>query len=363
MSQAISNTTAVTLEEAKNLIATCGADVTIMLQGGMGIGKSSLLWALAEQFNGTHDAVYMDMTTKDIADLSGVPYVEERNGIKVTHFAPNSELKLHNKKPVILMLDEFGKAMRPVQNTALRLMLERKMGEDALPAGSIVFGTTNKTGEGLGDNIQPHARNRLSFVTVKSPDAEQWCAWAVDNGVEAEVIAWVNQNPQALASFDDGGQDENPYIFHPNKPMTAFCTPRSLTKASHIIKHRGVLGTTATIAGVAGCVGEAAARDMMAYAALADKLPTWAEIVKHPDTAKLPADGDAAASFITVYSALARVDKGSFDAWMVYCKRMAKEFQAVFCLNAVKSQARTAALANRSFTTWATENHWLFDAK
>ncbi len=78
MSQAISNTTAVTLEEAKNLIALCGADVTIMLQGGMGIGKSSLLWALAEQFNGTHDAVYMDMTTKDIADLSGVPYVEER---------------------------------------------------------------------------------------------------------------------------------------------------------------------------------------------------------------------------------------------------------------------------------------------
>jgi hypothetical protein len=353
----------VSLAEAHNLIATCGAEVTIMLQGGMGIGKSSLLWGLAEQFRDTHDAVYMDMTTKDIADLSGVPYIEERNGIKVTHFAPNSELKLHNKKPIILMLDEFGKAMRPVQNTALRLMLERKMGEDALPAGSIVFGTTNKTGEGLGDNIQPHARNRISFVTVESPDHEQWCEWAVSNGVEAEVIAWVSQNPQCLASFDDGGQEDNHYIYHPNKPAMAFCTPRSLTKASSIIKHRGTLGTNATIAGVSGCVGESAARDMMAYAALADKLPTWDSIVRNPETAKLPADGDAAASFITIYSALARVDKASFDPWMVYCQRMAKEFQAVFCLNVVKAPARSFALANRSFVLWATQNHWMLDGK
>ena len=143
----------------------------------------------------------------------------------------------------------------------------------------------------------------------------------------------------------------------------AFCTPRSLTKASSIIKHRVTLGVNATIAGVSGCVGESAARDMMAYAALADKLPTWDSIVKNPDTAKLPADGDAAASFITIYSALARVDKGSFDPWMVYCQRMAKEFQAVFCLNVVKSPARTFALANRSFVKWATENHWMLDGK
>jgi hypothetical protein len=353
----------ISLNEAKNLIATVGQHVTIMLQGGMGIGKSSLLWDLAKQFKDTHDTVYIDMTTKDLADLSGVPYVEERNGVKITHFAPNSELKLHNKKPVILMLDEYGKAMRPVQNTALRLMLERKMGELSLPEGSIVFGTTNKTGEGLGDMIQPHARNRLSFVTVRSPNAEEWCEWAMNNDVEPEVIAWVNQNPQCLASFDEGGQEDNTYIYHPNKPVTAFVTPRSLTKASHIIKHRATLGTNATIAGVAGCVGESASRDMMAYATLADKLPTWESITKSPGNAKLPTAGDAAASFITIYSALARVEKATFDAWMTYCQRMDKEFQAVFCVNIAKTPRRTVALANRSFVQWATENHWLFDAK
>jgi len=352
----------VSLAEAQNLIATCGKDVTIMLQGGMGIGKSSLLAGLVAQFP---DAlpVYLDATTLDIGDVTGVPHIKSFNGVEVTRFAPNAMLNMHQSKPVLLMIDEFGKAMRPVQNTMLRLMLERRLGDMALPPGSIVFGTTNKTGEGLGDMIQPHARNRISFVTVRSPSADEWCEWAINNDVTPEVIAWVNQNPQALASFDEGGQEDNQYIYHPNKPVTAFVTPRSLVKAGHILGQRGVLGGNATIAGVAGCVGESAARDMMAYAVLADQLPTWESIIKSPETAKLPTEGNAASSFITIYSALARVDKASFDNWMIYCQRMAKEFQAVFCLNVAKSPRRDVALSNRAFVKWASENHWMFDAK
>ena len=37
----------VTLKEAADLIVTCGKDVSFMLQGPMGIGKSSLLQELA----------------------------------------------------------------------------------------------------------------------------------------------------------------------------------------------------------------------------------------------------------------------------------------------------------------------------
>lgn len=358
----ISNT--ISLAEAENLIATVGMTNTFMLEGGMGIGKSSLLWALAERFKDTHDAVYMDMTTKDIGDISGVPYIEERNGIKVTHFAPNSQLKLHNERPIILMLDEFGKAMRPVQNTTLTLIQERMLNGTRLPDGSIIFITTNKTGEGLGDAIQPHARNRMSFVTVRSPNADEWCDWAMNNGVEAEVIAWVHENPQCLASFDDGGQEENTYIYHPNKPVKAFCTPRSLTKASNVIKHRATLGANATIAGVAGHIGESAARDMMAYATLADKLPAWDSITSSPTTATLPAQADSASSFITIYAALARVEKDTFNAWMTYLRRLDKAYQALFCISVAKSPSkRGIAMSNRKFVEWATENHWMMDSK
>lgn len=349
----------VSLKEAANMILTAGKDVSFMLQGGMGIGKSSLLAELAYKLP-THVPVYVDMTTKDLCDLSGVPFVEKINAVNVTRFAPSSELGIHQNKPVIIMLDEFGKAMTAVKNTCLRLLLERKMGEYSLHPDSIVFGTTNLMGEGLGDMIQPHARNRVSFVTVTSPSSEDWCDWAMNHGVEAEVIAWVNQNPQCLASFTDPAQKDNPYIFHPTKPVTAFVTPRSLTKASSIMKHRAVLGHNSTLAGVAGCVGESAARDLMSYAELADKLPTWESIIKNPEKAKLPTDGDAAASFITVYSALARVEKDTFDQWMVYCRRMPAEYQAVFASQIVKSTKRGLATANREFVKWATSNHFMF---
>lgn len=352
----------VSLAKAKEMIKTVGTDVTFMLQGGMGIGKSSILWDLAKEMP-DYLPIYMDATTMDLGDVSGVPKVRTLNGMEVTTFAPNEMLGMHQTKPVLLMVDEFGKAMRPVQNTFLRILLERALGNNKLPKDSIVFGTTNLVGEGLGDMVQPHARNRMSFVTVRSPDADEWTAWALDNEVAPEVVAWVTQNPQCLASFTDESQKDNPYIYHPNKPVAAFCTPRSLTKASKIIVHRGHLGEDTTIAGVAGCVGESAARDMMAYAALADKLPTWESIVKDPTSARLPENGDAAAGFITVFSALSRVEKPTFDAWMIYCQRMAKEFQGVFCLNVVKSNKRAIALTNRKFVEWATQNHWMLDNK
>lgn len=349
----------VTLREAANLIVTCGKDVSFMLQGPMGIGKSSLLQELASRLP-THEPVYIDMTTKDLCDISGVPFVDKQNGVNITRFAPNAALGVHLKKPVILMLDEFGKAMRGVQNTCLRLLLEKKMDEVALHPDSIVFITTNMMGEGLGDMVQPHARNRMSVLTITG-DADEWVEWAVNNGVEAEIVAWVVQNPHCLASFTDPAQKDNPYIYHPNKPAGAFVTRRSLTKASPIMKNRAKLGYNATLAGVAGYVGESAARDLMAYAELADKLPSWESIIKSPETAKLPKDGDAAASFITIYSALARVEKGTFDAWMVYCQRLAPEYQSVFAAQVVRSSTkRYIAVANRSFAKWATANHFMF---
>lgn len=350
----------VSLKEAAALILAAGKDVSFMLQGPMGIGKSSLLKELASKLPG-HVPVYVDMTTKDLCDISGVPFVEKLNGTNVTRFAPSSELGIHLDQPVIVMLDEFGKAMTAVKNTCLRFLLERKMGEYSLHPDSIVFGTTNLMGEGLGDMIQPHARNRVSFVTVHSPSSEDWCAWAADNGVEAEIIAWVNQNPQCLASFTDPAQKDNPYIFHPNKPAGAFVTPRSLVKASSIIKHRGHLGVGPTIAGVAGCVGESAARDLMAYADLADKLPTWESIIKDPAKAKLPTGGDAASALITVYSAIVRVEKDTFDAWMAYLSRMPAEYQALFASQIMMSGKRGVAAANRKFIEYATKAEFMFD--
>jgi hypothetical protein len=361
----------VSLNEFANAIATVGDQVTIIGQGEPGIGKSAMLKFIASKLP-NYETAYIDCTLLDLGDFA-LPYTELASAdgsLKVTKFAPNARFKFQSNKPVIVMLDEIGKAMKAVKNVLLTLMLEKRIGDVQLPEGSIVFGTTNLSTDGVGDSLEAHARNRVCFVTVRKPhagfngdgsvDSDSWGAWALDNDIAPEIIAWVKQFPQSLESYTDKAQSDNPYIFNPTRAgQTAFVTPRSLEKASHIAKKRPMLGESVTISALAGTIGESAARDMQAFFTVVDKLPTWDAIMQSPDTAKVP--DDAVAKCILVFSAISRVEKDTMGKWLRYAERLEKELQALFARSVVKSSTKQAmAVSNKDFVSWATTNQWLF---
>lgn len=368
---AINFGSSLSLNEFANAIATVGDKVTIIGQGEPGIGKSAMLKTVAAKFP-DYEVAYIDCTLLDLGDFA-LPYTElasSMTGLKVTKFAPNARFKFQSNKPVIVMLDEIGKAMKAVKNVLLTLMLEKRIGDVQLPEGSIVFGTTNLATDGVGDSLEAHARNRVCFVTVRKPhagfngdgsvDSDSWGAWALDNGIAPEIIAWVKQFPQALESYTDPAQKENAYIFNPTRAgQTAFVTPRSLEKASHIAKKRPLLGESVTISALAGTIGESAARDMQAFFTVVDKLPTWEAIMQSPETAKVPED--AVAKCILVFSAITRVEKDTLGKWLKYADRLDKELQALFARSVVKSSSKQSmAVSNKDFVAWATANQWLF---
>jgi hypothetical protein len=361
-----------TLNEFANAISTVGSDVTIIGQGEPGIGKSSMLKAVAKRYP-DYEVAYIDCTLLDLGDFA-LPYTElastASGDLKVTKFAPNARFKFQSGKPVIVMLDEIGKAMKAVKNVLLTLMLEKRIGDMSLPEGSIVFGTTNLATDGVGDSLEAHARNRVCFVTVRKPhagfqadgsiDSDSWGAWAVENDIAPEVLAWVKQFPHALESYTDPAQKDNAYIFNPTRAgQSAFVTPRSLEKASHIAKKRADLGDGVTISALAGTIGESAARDMQAFFTVVDKLPTWESICNSPTSAKVP--DDAVAKCILTFSAITRVDKDTLPKWLKYADRLDKELQALFARSIVKSTTKQAmAVSNKEFVKWATDNQWLF---
>ena len=371
---AINFGSSLSLNEFANAIATVGDKVTIIGQGEPGIGKSAMLKTVAARFP-DYEVAYIDCTLLDLGDFA-LPYTELASGdagaagLKVTKFAPNARFKFQSNKPVIVMLDEIGKAMKAVKNVLLTLMLEKRIGDVQLPEGSIVFGTTNLSTDGVGDSLEAHARNRVCFVTVRKPhagfngdgsvDSDSWGAWALDNNIAPEIIAWVKQFPQALESYTDPAQKENAYIFNPTRAgQTAFVTPRSLEKASHIAKKRPLLGEAVTISALAGTIGESAARDMQAFFTVVDKLPTWEAIMQSPETAKVPED--AVAKCILVFSAITRVEKDTLGKWLKYAERLDKELQALFARSVVKSSSKQSmAVSNKDFVAWATQNQWLF---
>lgn len=348
----------ISLSEFTTAVCEVGHLVTLVGEGEMGIGKSAVLKEIAKRMP-THLPAYIDCTLLDLGDFA-LPYTVEENGMRVTRFAPNARFRFHEGKPVIIMLDEIGKAMGAVKNVLMTLMNEFRIGDHYLPEGSIVFATTNLGMENLGDLLQPHQRNRVCSVRIRKPDADEWINdYALSNGIVPEIIAWVKQFPHCLAAGDDQSQKDNPYINFIGRANTgAVVTPRSLEKASHIAQRRSVLGDALTISMLTGVIGESAARDMQAFFTVVDKLPTWDAIIASPSTAKLP--DDTIARCICVFSAITRVEKDTLSKWMTYVNRMDKEWQALFAKSVMKSPKQAFCVMNREFRDWALANEWLF---
>lgn len=338
----------VNLKEARDLIRTCGTTNTFIFQGEPGSGKSAMLQPLAEQPG--LEPRYIDCALLDLGDLQ-MPRVGD-----AVEFVPNQMFV--GSKPLIVMLDEIGKAMRPVQNALLTLLLEHRIGNHPLPEGSIVFGTTNMTTDGLGDMLQAHAKNRVTFLTVRKPDADEWIAWGMANGIDATVLAWVREYPHCLDGYidDPDGAEDNPYIFNPREQQTAFVSPRSLAHASHIIKQRKQFSDELLIAALSGTIGEAAARDMEAFLSVADALPAFKTIVAQPDSAKVPKS--PIACVILVLGALTRISTETIDAWMTYLDRLPSEVQMLFATQAMRGSNALVFAQSKTFTQWARENSW-----
>ena len=350
------------LDQITNAIKVGGHKRTILVQGDMGTGKSSILRTLADELP-THLPCYFDCTTKDLGDITIPNIAKLDDGTGFVTYLTNEELGVHNNRPIALMIDEYGKANPAVKNSLLRLMLERMIGSYKLHPDSIIFATTNKGSEGVGDLLPPHARNRVTVVQSRKPTNMEWIEWGINNGVEHTLLGWCKDNPHLFYSFEDiKNPDDNPYIYHPKSQRAAFVTPRSLEAASDWLKDREHFDDQSLTSLLMGTIGDRGAMDLMAFVKLADQLPSLESIKKDPKNAKVP--DSAAAVCMVVYRTLSTIGADWIDAWMDYLVRLDKEAQGMFANNASKKDYahRQVVMTNKKFTEWAMQNNYMFAA-
>ena len=353
---------ALSLDQIATAIKTGGNKRTILIQGHMGTGKSSLLNALAAELP-DHIPCYFDCTTKDLGDITIPNIAKMDDGTGYVTYLTNEELGAHNHKPVLIDVDEYGKANPAVKNALLRLLLERKIGSYTLHPDSIIFATTNLGAEGVGDLLPPHARNRMTVITARKPNNIEWIEWGINNGIDHTLLGWAKDNPQLFASFEDvKDPEENPYIYHPRDQRAAFVTPRSLEAASDWLKSREAYDDQTLTSLLMGTIGDRGAMDLMAFVKLADQLPSLESIKQEPNNAKVP--DSAAAVCMVIYRALATIDKDWINAWMDYMQRLDKEAQGMFAngVRAPKYSKQSMVMTNKKFTDWAMANNYMFAA-
>ena len=354
----LGNTHSLGLDQCAELIKAIGSEVTVLLRGDMGNGKTSVAKTLHEELP-EHVLCMLDCSSLDLGDLA-IPNLSQAETEKYVSFAVNEALGLHLGKPVIVCLDEFGKANPAVKTALCRFMLERQFGTLTLHPDSIVFATTNKGAEGVGDLLLPHQRNRIAIVDVRKSTAAEWVTWGINNGIDHSLLGWVKQNPQVLQSFEDvENPDDNIHIFHPKAQRESFVTPRALELASKILHRRALFDGDTLKAALAGVIGAPSAQDFYSFLTLASKLPSLESIKADPNTATLP--DTPATKCMTIYRGLAAIERDWVDAWMTYLLRFDPEAQALFVKGALneKYPKRKMMMHNSKFCDWAVDNGWI----
>jgi hypothetical protein len=355
----------VSLKEAEDQIISLGANATVHLMGEPGVGKTSMFKNIVKRtgFKG----IYIDAPNIELGEL-GIPIPD--HSTKTTRMYPNEQWGFHLDEPLVIFIDEFTKAHTAVKNMLHPMLNEpRQIMGIPLHPQTIVVTAGNYTGDGVGDNMMAHSRNRISVMSVRKPhsgfnidgsiDPDSWGEWAILNDVAPEVCAWVKEHPHVLASYLDPAQAGNKYIFNPKEAQKSFVSPRSLARASNILKARAGVTTNATVCALEGTIGAPAARDLMAFVEVADSLPRWEDIVKSPTTAQVPSS--PAALCMLAFSAVQRVDRETIGKFFEYLKRTPKELQSVFCLTGMKNDDKKKLfLTSQSFVDWMRTNQYLF---
>lgn len=338
-----------------NLIAAVGDKRTVIVEGENGIGKTALFHALKKH---PKFADHIAVDPVDCTQLSDgsvwMPDLDRENGI--SRELPNerfgvskvNQLGVNGAKPIMVFLDEIAKAPQFIKNVLAPIIYERRVGNYHMPEGSVVFCATNLAVEGLGDSIQAHLRNRLVFVKMRKPTAGEWVQWAIDKGVNASVIAFVNSYAQVMDSFLDyekGGKHEgkqqdkdNGYIFNPRSMALAYATPRSLVAAGDVLDAGdGVLDDETLEAALVGTVGATTAESLSSFVRFGRDICSLERVLKDPATA--PLSDNPTAQLVQVFQFVSRVDaREDAEKVVEYVWRMRAEMQSIFCNSVAQSQ-------------------------
>ena len=349
-------------KQVQSLVATVGHKRTVIVEGENGIGKTALFHALKSMPQFANHIAVDPIDCTQLSDGSvWMPDLDREHG--VSRELPNerfgvnktNQKGINGSKPILIALDEIAKAPQFIKNVLAPIIYERRVGNYHLPEGSVVVCFTNLAVEGLGDSIQAHLRNRLTFVKMRKPTMEEWInEYAVNAGVNANVLAFCHNFPMVFDSFLDyekegkyAGKDlskDNGYIFNPRSTAVAYATPRSLVSASDILNAGdGVLDDDTLECALVGTVGATTAEALSSFIRFGRDICSLDRVLADPDNA--PLSDNPTAQLVQVFQFVSRVDKRE-DAEQVvkYVWRMKAEMQSIF-VNTVAQSQRVAIYA------------------
>jgi hypothetical protein len=242
----------VTLRQAKTLIKCMAQEQSFLLLSAPGIGKSEMVYEAARESGLPCRSLLGTQIAPE--DVSGVPRIVGERSV----FCPPRILLPERPEPFCLFLDELPACAPDVQKAFYSLLLERRLGEHALPPGTWVVAAGNRLQDrALVRAMSSALVNRVTILQIRH-DVDEWLAWAQRSGVRREIRSFISTVPDALM-----------------RPVPAdpvpFSTPRSwsmLSRAFDLAEKAGML-TSETRRALA--FGKLSPEDAAVFCALAEE--------------------------------------------------------------------------------------------
>jgi MoxR-like ATPase len=270
----------VTLRQAKQLIQCMAHEQSFLLLSAPGLGKSELVYEAAREAGLPCRSLLGTQIAPE--DVSGIPRIVGERSV----FCPPRVLLPEKPEPFCLFLDELPACSPDVQKAFYSLLLERRLGEHALPKGTWVVAAGNRLQDrALVRAMSSALVNRVTILQLQV-DVAEWLAWAQRAGVRAEIRSFIATIPDALM---------RPV---PAEPMP-FSTPRAWALLSRALDMAQKAGLLSNETRRALAFGRLSPEDAVVFCALAeDSIGAVRPLEEYLRKPELLPKGDSARWFI-----------------------------------------------------------------
>lgn len=206
------------IQTAREILSAAAlADDAVIIEGVHGIGKSGIVKQFAEEENYHIEELFL--SHQEVGDIIGIPNTVELNGVTVTTWSvpiwlQRMKTAASTGKKCVLFLDELNRAPIDVRQSALQLVLERKIHEHELPSvdgeRTFVVAAVNPSDQYQVDELDPALLDRFLHILVE-PDAKAWLSWARRKNVNQVVRDFITEYPDRIHwTPADGGVGATP---------------------------------------------------------------------------------------------------------------------------------------------------------
>jgi len=324
--------------------------IPVLLSGAPGCGKTSHVYSLCDGMGMPLEVVIASI--REPSDFGGLPVVGDGG---VTLAAPAWAKRLHalngsehslnalQDKALrtgvrgVLFIDEITTAPPAVQAALLRVVLDRVVGDLALPDCISIVAACNPPEQAAGGwELSPPLANR--FVHLSFPlDVQQWVdgfvgGWASSRKARRLPESWADAVPQQkalVAAFIRSRPElllKVPSV--ESESAGAWPSPRTWDMASIMLGACAAAGASeeARMQLVCGCVGNGPGGELLTYLDELD-LPDPEKLLADPKSFKLPDRGDQQFAVLASVAAAA-VGKLTAERWMAAWTVMAAAAKA-----------------------------------